>query len=66
KRAAGLEGEALQAEIETIRGFVERYANPWFRIPVTFSEILPVGLLVALVSAGLLRNPRVLPASAAS
>jgi len=36
--------------------------NPLFRLPMTFVEIFPVGLLIALVSAGLLRNPRFLPA----
>lgn len=40
------------------------YANPLIRIPLTFTEIFPVGLLAALVSAGLLRNPRLLPATA--
>jgi hypothetical protein len=39
------------------------YANPLFRIPMTFLEILPVGLLVSLVSALLLRNPKLLPAA---
>ena len=32
--------------------------------PNTLSEILPVGILVALVSAAILRNPKVLPARA--
>jgi hypothetical protein len=31
---------------------------------MTFAEIFPVGLLVALASAALLRNPRFLPARA--
>jgi len=39
-----------------------QYANPLFRLPATFSEIFPVGLLIAVVSAALLRNPRFLPA----
>ena len=39
-----------------------QYANPLFRLPMTFIEIFPVGLLVALVSAALLRNPSFLPA----
>jgi hypothetical protein len=39
------------------------YANPLFRIPMTFLEIFPVGLLVSLVSASLLRNPKLLPAA---
>src|SRR3546814_12654255 len=33
-----------------------------FRLPMTFVEIFPVGVLVSLVSAAVLRNPRVLPA----
>jgi hypothetical protein len=33
---------------------------------VTLSEILPVGVLVSLVSAALLRNSRFLPARAGS
>jgi hypothetical protein len=38
------------------------YDNPLYRLPMTFAEIFPVGLLVTLVSAVLLRNPRFLPA----
>jgi Protein of unknown function (DUF4199) len=45
--------------------FEKSYANPLFRMAVTFSEIAPVGLLVALVSAALLRNSRFMPAVAA-
>lgn len=62
KRAAGVTGSAYQdavAEAETMR---RQYANPLFRVPITFAEIFPVGLLIALVSAALLRNPRFLPA----
>ena len=47
------------AEMETLRA---QYANPLFRLPMTFVEIFPVGLLVALVSAALLRAPGFLPA----
>ncbi|HEX9947439.1 MAG TPA: DUF4199 domain-containing protein [Allosphingosinicella sp.] len=38
------------------------YPNPLIRIPLTFTEIFPIGLLAALFSAALLRNPKVLPA----
>jgi hypothetical protein len=58
----GLSGDELQARIDEMRQWQERYANPLFRIPVTFTEIFPVGLLVSLASAGLLRNPDILPA----
>ena len=62
KRAAGVTGADYQravAQMETLR---QQYANPLFRMPMTFIEIFPVGLLIALISAALLRNPRFLPA----
>jgi len=46
--------------------FEAQYANPLFRLPMTFTEIFPVGVLVSLVAAGLLRNSRVLPAKVVS
>jgi len=64
KRAAGVSGAEYQkavAEMETLR---RQYASPLFRVPITFIEIFPVGLLIALVSAALLRNPRFLSARA--
>ena len=42
--------------------FKAMYAKPPYRFAMTLAEILPVGLLVSLVSAGLLRNPRFMPA----
>lgn len=36
--------------------------NPLTRVALVFIELFPVGLVVALVSAALLRNPRLLPA----
>jgi len=47
------------AEMEA---FKVQYAKPLFRMAMTLSEIVPVGLLVSLVSAAILRNPRALPA----
>ncbi len=41
----------------------DEYANPLYRLPMTFLEIFPVGLIVALVSAALIRNARFLPAA---
>jgi polyferredoxin len=40
----------------------ETYSNPLYRAGYTVLELFPVGLIVALVSAGLLRNPKLLPA----
>lgn len=54
---------ALTEEMAKLESMRVNYANPLFRIPMTFLEIFPVGLLVSLVSALLLRNPKVLPAT---
>jgi len=61
-RAEGASASAIEAQAAELRTFAESYRNPLFRLPMVFLEIFPVGLLVALVSAGLLRNPKVLPA----
>jgi hypothetical protein len=44
------------AQIAQMERMVALYDHFWFRIPITLSEILPFGLLVALASAGLLRS----------
>ncbi|HEY4940742.1 MAG TPA: DUF4199 domain-containing protein [Rhizomicrobium sp.] len=64
KRAAGVTGAALAAEIAKMQEMKAQYANPLYRLPMTFLEIFPVGLIVALISAAVLRNPRILPARA--
>lgn len=42
--------------------FRTQYANPLFRMPMTFTEIFPVDVLVSRISAALLRKPGFLPA----
>ena len=57
---------ATPAEIEETRksweAFAEYYKNPFVRFAVTITEILPVGLILTFLSAGLLRNKKFLPA----
>lgn len=62
-QAEGASPAAIQAKAAEMNAMAESYKNPLFRIPMTFMEIFPVGFLVSLVSALLLRNPRVLPAT---
>jgi uncharacterized protein DUF4199 len=62
KKAAGVGGAALAKFIAEMNTFKVQYANPLYRWPMTFVEIFPVGVLVSLISAGLLRNSRFLPA----
>lgn len=59
--AAGVPAATTEAELQWMR---EIYASPVQRTAMTFMEIFPVGLLVSLVSAALLRNPKLLPATA--
>ena len=57
---------APAAEIDRIRSetaeFLVMYANPLFRLPITFIEMFPIGVLISLISAAFLRNSRFLPA----
>jgi len=60
--AAGASEEQLQRLTAKMDAFRRNYANPLYRLPMTFAEIFPVGVLVSLICAGLLRNRRFLPA----
>jgi hypothetical protein len=63
-RAKGASASEVEAVAAKMNEFRQQYANPFFRLPVTFIEIFPVGLVVSLISAALLRNSRFLPARA--
>jgi len=60
-RAKGASAEKLAKMAAEMEAMKVQYANPLFRLPMTFVEIFPVGLVVSLVTAGLLRNSRFLP-----
>jgi hypothetical protein len=62
QKARGVSGAALARTVAEMEDFKRSYANPFYRMTMTLTEILPVGVLVSLVSAGLLRNSRFLPA----
>ncbi len=62
-RAEGRPAAEIAVTTRELEAFKAEYAQPLFRMIITFSEMAPVGVLVALVSAALLRNSRVLPAS---
>ena len=61
-RAEGQSAAAIAEMTRQMAEFKVMYAKWWFRLPMTFSEIFPVGVLVSLVSAALLRRPDFLPA----
>ena len=58
KRAqtSGLEGAALEARVTEAHRFEALYSNPLYRMSMTLLEPLPVGLVMSLVTAGILRR----------
>lgn len=58
KKSDGVSGEALDEVLASMEKLKAQYANPVYRMLITLLEIFPVGLLVALVSAAILRNRR--------
>lgn len=60
-RAKGKSAEEIARMAAEMQVMMTWYRNPLLRMPATSIEIFPVGLLVSLVSAGLLRNSRFLP-----
>lgn len=57
-KADGASEEAIQEQMQKNEYYKEMYSNTFFRILITYSEILPVGLIISLLSAFLLKNPQ--------
>ena len=57
-RTSGGSPEEVQKKIADVQKFQERYQNPLFNAAMTFLEPLPVALVFALVSAGVLSRRR--------
>ena len=66
KRAAGASAAELAAAVAETDAMRKQYANAWFRLPITFIEIFPVGLLMSLIAAFVLKNHAVLAADQAA
>lgn len=63
RRAAGASDAdtgALVAEMEKMKA---QYGNPLYRLPMTFLEIFPVGLIISVISAAILRRSEILSAN---
>ena len=61
----GSSAEEVAAASKQMEYMGELYKNPLIRFGMTSMEILPVGILVTLISAALLRKQNVLPAQPA-
>jgi ethanolamine transporter EutH len=55
-RAQGESPQAIEAATKKMAEFKEMYRNPVYNAGLTFLEVFPVGLVVTLVSAGILRK----------
>jgi hypothetical protein len=58
ERAAGATAAQLEAQRQEMTQFKEMYANPLINAAFTILEPLPVGVLISLISAGVLRRGR--------
>lgn len=57
-RNSGAGEAAIQAKLQEMKRFKELYENPFFNVAMTFLEPLPVGLVMTLISALILRKKR--------
>ena len=55
-RASGASAAAIQAKMAELADLKKAYNNPLINIAYTFIEPFPVGLLMTLISAGVLRK----------
>lgn len=55
-RASGASQQAINAQIEEMKTFKEMLNNPLTNAALTFTEPFPVGLVMTLISAGILRK----------
>lgn len=54
--AKGASTAEVAAKTKEMANFTEMYKNPFFVVLITYAEVLPVGLVVALVSALILKK----------
>ena len=57
-KAEGQSQAAIDKQVADMKKFAELYKNPFINSAVTFLEPLPVGLIMTLVSAGILSRKR--------
>jgi len=55
-KSSGASAAQIQAQIDHQNHFMQLYQNPFFNAAMTFIEPFPVGLIMTLISAGILRK----------
>jgi hypothetical protein len=62
-KASGATPAAIQAQLQQMKKYKEMYDNPFLNALITFVEPFPIGLVITLISAAVLRRkPRSQPA----
>jgi hypothetical protein len=54
--ASGASPAAVQAKLQQVRKYKELYKNPFFNAVLTFINPFPIGLVITLISALVLRR----------
>ncbi len=55
-RASGASQQAIDAQVQQMKSFKAMYDNPFINAAMTFTEPFPIGLIVTLISAAILRK----------
>jgi hypothetical protein len=55
-KASGASAAAIQAQVEQVKKYKEMYDNPLINAAMTFIEPFPIGLVITLISAAVLRR----------
>jgi len=57
-RAAGANAQAIQAKQQELQQIRQLYSNPFANVAMTLLEPLPVGLVITVISAAILRKKK--------
>jgi hypothetical protein len=63
-KSTGKSAEAIARATQEMEKFKALYKNPLYNVGMTFMEVFPVGLVVTLVSAAILRRKAPIPSPA--
>lgn len=55
-QSQGLTADEIAAEKANMDDWMDKYQNPLYRIPITFLEIFPVGLIITFISSLILKR----------
>jgi hypothetical protein len=55
-KASGASQQKVEETAQKAKDFKKMYANPAINVAMTFMEVFPIGLVVTLLSAGILRK----------